>query len=80
MKVILYTTHCPQCMGVEELLKEKNIDYIENDNIDEIKATGYSHVPLLEVDGKILSGVEIYTWASTYKEDNNIEECESCKL
>lgn len=78
MKVILYTTHCPQCMGVEKLLKEKDIKYVENDNVDDIKKTGYNHVPLLEVDGKVLSGVEIYKWVREY--NTEVEECESCKL
>ena len=34
MKITLYTTHCPRCMVLEKKLNAKNIDYVENTNVD----------------------------------------------
>lgn len=67
MQIKLYTTHCPQCKGVEMLLKNKKIEYNECTNIDEIKELGIQQVPVLSVDGKLLKGKEIYEWIHSVK-------------
>lgn len=59
-KIIFYSTHCPVCMGVEKLLKDKKLEYEECNSIEEIQSLGYDHAPLLSVDGKIYVGAEIY--------------------
>ena len=65
-KVKLLTTHCPQCLGVEQALEDKGIEYEEITNIDEIIKYGVQSVPILVVDDKLLKGKEIYNWI-----DNN---------
>lgn len=62
MKIKLYTTHCPQCKGVEMLLKKKNVEYEECTDIEELRALGIQQVPVLSVDGKLLKGKEIHEW------------------
>ena len=52
----LYHTHCPICRGIEMALKKKNIDYEESTDIEEMKAKGYTHPPVIEVDGMTLIG------------------------
>ena len=34
MKVLLYTSGCPQCRNLEKKLKEKNIEIIEHNIVD----------------------------------------------
>ena len=61
-KVILYTTHCPLCRGVEMLLKQKKIDYAEVTDVEQIRAKGFLHVPVLEVGGDCYTGQDIYKY------------------
>lgn len=65
--IILFTTHCPQCKGVELLLKKHNIDYIENTNLDEMQKLNISHVPVLKIDNKLISGKDIYNYINSIK-------------
>lgn len=60
----LYTTHCPQCIMLENLLKQKKVNYeCIKTTLEEIADMGYSSAPLLEVDGKIMNFNEGKTWA-----------------
>ena len=52
-EIVLYTTHCPMCSLIERKLKEKNIVYKEETNINEIMKLGFQHVPLLKFKNKI---------------------------
>ena len=47
----LYTTHCPRCKVLEMKLKQKNIDFIEEENIQVMKEKGITSAPVLEYDG-----------------------------
>lgn len=47
----LYHTNCPVCKGIEMALKKKNIEYTESTDIEEMKVKGFTHPPVLEVDG-----------------------------
>ena len=60
--IILYSTHCPKCNILEKKLKEKNIDYIENNNTDEMIAKGFMEVPMLEIDGVIMNFGKAIKW------------------
>ena len=62
MKVILYTTHCPQCKGVETILKIKKIQYTECTDVDKMLSLGIQQAPVLSVDGQLFRGKEIYDW------------------
>lgn len=50
----LYSTHCPKCKILETKLKQKNIQYEECNNIEEMLSKGIQSVPILEIDGKML--------------------------
>lgn len=62
MEVIMYTTHCPNCRVLAMKLKEKNINYVENTNIEEMTQLGIRSVPYLKVEDKLLSFIEALKW------------------
>lgn len=64
MSIVLYSTHCPKCMVLENKLKEKQIDYIENNDVDEMLDKGWRSAPVLEVDGKGLMFKEAIDWVN----------------
>lgn len=55
MEIILYTTHCPQCIMLENLMKSKNIKYTVNENIQDMEKLGIKSVPCLNVDGVVMN-------------------------
>lgn len=62
MEIILYTTHCPQCKLLEKTLKDKNIEYKEETNVDTMLSLGIQAVPILQVDDKKMNLKEALTW------------------
>lgn len=61
-KVIFYSTHCPRCKVLELKLKQKNINYAENNNVEEMTAKGFKEAPKLEVDGVIMDFKQAVDW------------------
>lgn len=59
-QIILYTTHCPQCRGIELLLKAKHIPYIEVTDVDEMLKLNIKSTPVLSVDNKLYLGKDIH--------------------
>ena len=70
MEIILYSTNCPKCKILEKKLTEKNIKFIKNNNVIEMTELGIDQVPVISIDGKLLSFVEANKW---------INEREDCK-
>lgn len=68
MKVDLFTTHCPKCLILEEKLKQKNIEYEEHTDVDEMIKLGYLTVPVLVVDAKEYSFGEAVQWVNSLEE------------
>lgn len=66
--VVMYTTGCPNCRALKNLLDEKNIPYVENDSVDEILSLGITKVPVLRVGDKLIQYNEAINWANTYGE------------
>lgn len=60
--VILYSTHCPRCKVLELKLKQKNIDYEENNSVEEMTAKGFKEAPKLEVDGVAMDFKQAVDW------------------
>ncbi len=66
--VKLYSTHCPQCIMLENMLKQKKVKYeLVKTTMENVEAMGYSSVPLLEVDGKIMNFNEGMAWVRKQK-------------
>lgn len=64
MEVILYSTGCPKCSVIKKKLDAKGIEYTENNDVDIMLALGISRVPVLSVDGELLSFVEANQWVN----------------
>lgn len=61
-KIILWSTHCPRCKVLELKLKQKNVNYEENNNVEEMTAKGFKEAPKLEVDGVIMDFKQAVDW------------------
>lgn len=59
-KVVLYTTNCPQCRGVEMKLERAGIKYTKFMDVDYMIQNGITNVPALSVDGEMFFGVDLY--------------------
>ena len=66
MNVILFSTHCPKCNILEKKLKEKNITYIEVNDVDVMTEKGFTTVPMLEVDGTVMDYKAASSWIMNY--------------
>lgn len=62
-KPVLYTTHCPLCKGLEKTLKAQNIQYEICTDLTIMKELGITRVPMLSVDGELLSHKQALRWA-----------------
>lgn len=66
--VKLYSTHCPQCIMLDNVLKQKKVNYeLVKTTMEDIASMGFSAAPLLEVDGKIMNFKEGMEWAKKQK-------------
>lgn len=65
MEVILYSTHCPQCVVLEKKLNQKNISYEEVNDVKIIREKGFLSVPMLEVDGKNMNFKEAFNYVES---------------
>lgn len=70
--IVLYSTGCNACNTLKLMLKNANIEYTENNDIDEMLALGISQVPVLSVEGKLLS----YNDAKAWVQSNNKGEAD----
>lgn len=62
MEVILYSTGCPQCNILKEMLQKKNIIFQIEDNVEKMKELGFSSLPMLSIDNKILNFKEAFNF------------------
>ena len=62
--ITLYSTHCPRCIVLERKLKEKNIEYIEVNDVDEMIRLELTYAPALKVDEKMMEFNEAIQWVN----------------
>jgi glutaredoxin len=62
MNIVLHSTHCPKCKVLETKLKQKNIDFEENNNVELMVQKGFTTAPVLEVDGIVYGFKEAVEW------------------
>lgn len=60
----MYSTHCPKCKILETKLNQKNIEYEECNDVDEMLSKGIETVPVLEVDGQLLDFGNAVKWVN----------------
>lgn len=62
-KVILWSTHCPRCKVLELKLKQKNIEFEENNDVEAMTAKGFKEAPKLELaDGTVMDFKAAVDW------------------
>ena len=62
--IVLYSTGCPRCKVLEAKLKQKNVEYTEVSDIEEIEKKGISSVPCLGIDEEILDFGSAVKWVN----------------
>ena len=62
MEIILYSTGCPQCNILKEMLQKKNIIFQIEDNVEKMKELGFSSLPMLSIDNKIFNFKEAFNF------------------
>ena len=62
MKVILYSTGCPKCRVLKTKLDKKNINYIENSDVEEMLELRFDRLTILKVDNDIMNFTEANDW------------------
>ena len=68
MNITIYTTPtCPKCKILKTKLEQKNLNYTENQNEEEMVELGLRSVPYLNIDGKLLNFGQANEWI------NNLE-------
>ena len=63
--ITVYSTHCPQCLVLEKKLNEKNIKYDLITDQDLMIEKGFLSVPMLDVDGEIMTFKEAIDWVNS---------------
>lgn len=59
---ILYSTNCPLCKGLEKALNNKKIAYELCTDKEKMKELNIKHVPMLLVNGSLLTNKEALRW------------------
>ena len=62
MKIVLFSNNCPKCKILKEKLKQSNISFEENSNVELMIQKGFATVPVLEVDGVAYNFKEAVEW------------------
>ena len=62
MNVTLYSTNCPKCRVLETKLRQNNIEFDVNHDVEVMKEKGFEFLPQLEVDGVIYGFKEAVKW------------------
>lgn len=64
VEVILYGTGCPKCNVLKRKLAEKNIEFSEITDVDQMITLGLNSVPYLSIDGKLLDFADSVQWVN----------------
>lgn len=65
--VILYSNGCPKCNVLKSKLESKKIEFTESDDFSKLEKIGIKSLPIMEIDGKILTFVEANAWINNQK-------------
>lgn len=60
--VILYEHGCPRCKVLKSKLDQSGIQYVTINDVEEMKAKGFTEAPKLEVNGEIMDFKKAVEW------------------
>ena len=58
----LFSTGCPKCVILKKKLSQKNIEYTEVNDTQQMLNMGLQSVPWLEVDGQMMNFEQANKW------------------
>lgn len=61
-QVVLYEHGCPRCKVLKMKLDQGGIEYENVNDIEVMKAKGFTEAPKLEVDGVVMNFKEAVEW------------------
>ena len=64
MEIIFYSTHCPKCKILETKMKNKNINYTEDNDVNSMLAKDIKSAPYLEIDGQLYDFKKAVEWVN----------------
>ena len=62
--VILHSTNCPKCQVLKKKLDSKSVQYTVETSVDAMLSLGITQVPVLSVDGRLLSFAQANEWVN----------------
>ena len=65
MEVILYSTHCPRCLVLEEKLEDADVEFSIVEDENAIKDKGFLSAPILEVDSECMDFSKAVKWVNS---------------
>ena len=65
MKVVLYSTGCPQCKVLKQKLDNACIEYEVVNDLEEMERLGFVAAPMLTVDDEIMNFIEANSWINS---------------
>lgn len=68
MGIVLYSNNCPRCKILKQKLKENNIEYEEENSVDKMMELGITQVPVLSVNGELLTFGQANEWVNKQRE------------
>ena len=69
-EIVLYTTGCPQCKVLKQMLEKAEINYGTCEDIDVMMELGISSVPMLKVDGEMMNFQKAMQWTKEVNHEN----------
>lgn len=61
-EVVVYSTGCPQCEALEQMLDSHQIKYKVCSDREKMLSMGLTHVPVLEAEGTLMNFKEALVW------------------
>ena len=68
--IVLYSTGCPKCKVLKMKLAQKNIEYVENTDVEQMQELGLKSAPALQIGDKLLDFAKAVAWLKDQKEEN----------
>lgn len=64
MSITLYSTGCPKCKVLKSKLEAKNVEFVENNSVEEMTVLGITQVPVLSVGGVLFDFKQAVEWVN----------------
>ncbi len=74
MNIILYTIGCPMCKVLKEKLDSSGVVYEINESEEEMRSLNIDKLPVLSVDGQLLSFTDALKWITEKRGNVNEEQ------